>query len=81
MIKEFSSAYNAIFIRFAIIFGLSILGWLVAELFIEELERLHFGIIAVAAILLAPRYSSYTQQDQKVHCLKWWGFKYFEKKK
>lgn len=81
MIKEYTSATNAILTRFSIIFALSILGWLIAEIFIEELDRLHFGIIAIAAILLSPRYSSYTQEDQKIHCLKWWGFKYFNNQK
>ncbi len=81
MIKEYTSATNAILTRFTIIFALSILGWLITELFVEELDRIHFGIIAVAAILLSPKYSSYTKQSQKIHCLKWWGFKYLEKKK
>ena len=74
MIKEYTSATNAISIRFAIIFALSILGWLMTDFFVEDLDRLHFGVIAVIAILLSPRYSSYTKQSQKIHCLKWWGF-------
>lgn len=79
--KEYTSAWNAIGFRFAVIFGFSFLGWFLAEIIFEELTRVHFAVIAVAALFASPRYSSYQTQNEKVHCLKWWGFKYLEGKK
>lgn len=77
--REYTSAWSAISLRFASIFGFSLVGWIIAEVIFPELTRIHFAVIAVLAIVLSPKYSSYTQASGKVHCLKWWGFKYLNK--